>query len=268
MPRLALEGGREQRFSWQLLLERERRVTTAALLTVAAAAWFFVLSGAGMPDMGGMDPDMVMAPMSWTPSYALAVFLMWWVMMAAMMLPSAAPAILLYDLVSRRTAAAGRAATFAFACGYLLVWGGFSLAAAILHWGLDQSGLLTMAAATASPLLGSLLLIAAGLWQLTPVKRACLARCQSPIQFLAHGWRRGALGPLRMGVEHGVYCLGCCWMMMALLFYGGVMNLAWIGGLALFILFEKNVPPGHWITIAAGGALLLAGAVALAAAIG
>ena len=262
-----LDRDRELRPSWRLLLERERRVTTAVLLLVAAAAWGFVFAGAGMPDMGGMDPDMVMAPTPWSPAYGAAIFLMWWIMMAAMMLPSAAPAILLYDLVARRTKSAGRAGTFAFACGYLLVWGGFSLAAAFLHWVLDQSGLLTMAMASASAVLGGAVLIAAGLWQLTPIKRACLIRCQSPIQFLSHRWRRGALGPVRMGVEHGIYCLGCCWLMMGLLFYGGVMNPAWIGGLALYVLVEKTVPAGHWLSRAVGWALLLAGAGALGAAV-
>jgi predicted metal-binding membrane protein len=261
----ALDEGREPRPSWRLVLERERRITTAALLLVAAAAWSFVLAGAGMPDMGGMDPNMVMAPQPWSPGYAALIFLMWWIMMAAMMLPSAAPAILLYDLVARRTRAGGGGASFAFASGYLLVWGGFSLAAALLHWGLDQSGLLTMAMAAASPALGGAVLIAAGLWQLTPIKRACLVRCQSPIQFLSHRWRRGRFGSVRMGVEHGLYCLGCCWAMMGLLFYGGVMNPAWIGGLALYVLVEKTVPAGHWLSRAFGWALLLIGAGALVA---
>ena len=117
MPGAALEQGRELRPAWRLVLERERRVTTAALLLVAAAAWIYLLAGAGMPGMGGMDPDMVMAPEPWSPGHAIAVFLMWWIMMAAMMLPSAAPAILLYDLVAGRTQA-GQAATLPFACGF------------------------------------------------------------------------------------------------------------------------------------------------------
>jgi predicted metal-binding membrane protein len=261
----ALEQSR-QRPSWRLVLERERRVTTGALLLVAAAAWGFVLAGAGMPEMGGMDPDMVMAPTPWSPGQAAAIFLMWWIMMAAMMLPSAAPAILLYDLVARRVQPGG-AATLGFASGYLLVWGGFSLAAAALHWALDQSGVLTMAMASASTALGGAILIAAGAWQLTPIKRACLSRCQSPIQFLSHRWRKGRLGPLRMGIEHGVYCLGCCWVMMGLLFYGGVMNPAWIGALALYVLLEKSAPPGHWMIKVVGWVLILTGLATLAVAL-
>jgi predicted metal-binding membrane protein len=263
----ALERSGALRPAWRLVLERERRITAAALLLVAGGAWAYLLAGAGMPDMGGMDPDMVMAPAPWSPAYAAAIFAMWWVMMAAMMLPSAAPAILLFDLVSRRAAGGTGAATLSFASGYLLVWGGFSLIAAMLHWALDQSGLLTMAMASASPALGGGILIAAGLWQLTPVKRACLTRCQAPIQFLAHRWRTGPLGAVRMGLEHGIYCLGCCWVMMGLLFYGGIMNPAWIGGLALYVLLEKSVPAGHRITKAAGIALILAGGAALLATI-
>jgi predicted metal-binding membrane protein len=259
----ALEQGGELRPAWRLVLERERRFTAAALLLVATAAWIYVLARAGMPDMGGMDPHMVMAPEPWPPSHAAAVFLMWWIMMAAMMLPSAAPAILLYDLVARRTQPAG-GATLPFALGYLVVWGGFSLAAALLHWALDRSGLLTMGMAAGSGALGAAMLIGAGLWQLTPIKRACLVRCQNPIQFLAHRWRPGRLAALRMGVEHGIHCLGCCWVMMGLLFYGGVMNFAWIGGIALYILIEKTIPAAHWLSRAFGLGLLFAGAATLA----
>jgi predicted metal-binding membrane protein len=259
----AYDQGRAPRPSWRLVLERERRITTAALLLVAAAAWSFVLAGGGVPDMGGMDAGMVMAPQPWSPGYAAAIFLMWWIMMAAMMLPSAAPAILLYDLVARRTRSAGGAATLAFASGYLLIWGGFSLGAALLHWGLDQSGLLTMAMASASPVLAGAILTAAGVWQLTPIKRACLVRCQNPIQYLSHRWRAGSLGALRMGMEHGVHCLGCCWVTMGLLFYGGFMNPAWIAGVALYVLIEKTVPAQHWLSHAVGCALVVGGVATL-----
>ena len=168
----AVEEGRDSRPAWRLLLERERRITAAALVLVAGLAWTYLLAGAALPQIGGMDPDMVMAPAPWTVGYATAVFVMWWIMMAAMMLPSAAPAILLYDRVARRVAGAGGTATLLFASGYLLVWGAFSLIAAAAHWGLDQSGFLTMGVASASAILGGVMLVAAGLWQLTPLKRA------------------------------------------------------------------------------------------------
>ncbi len=265
MGEAALEQVRGPRQAWRLVLERERRVVTAALLMVTGLAWVYLFAGAGMPPMDAMDPDMVMVPSPWSPGYAAVIVLMWWIMMAAMMLPSAAPTILLYDLVARRLADGAGAATLAFASGYLLVWGGFSLAAAIVHWALDQSGLMTMAMTSAGSLLGGLILIGAGAWQLTLMKRACLAHCQSPLQFLSHHWRTGRLGALRMGVGHGAYCLGCCWVMMGLLLYGGVMNFAWIGGLALYILIEKSVPFGHWLTRATGWALILAGVITLGA---
>jgi predicted metal-binding membrane protein len=187
-------------------------------------------------------------------------------MMAAMMLPSAAPAILLYDLVARKIEGSG-SATLLFASGYVLVWGAFSVVAAVTHWALDQSGLLTMGMASASYVLSGLVLVAAGLWQLTPIKHACLLRCQNPLQFLSHGWRSGRFGPLRMGVAHGLHCLGCCWVMMGLLFYGGVMNLAWIAGLAIYILLEKSVPAQRWLTKVIGSLLIFAGTVSIAAAI-
>ena len=262
----ALDQDRTPRPSWRLVLERERRVTLSALLLVTGLAWAYLLAGAGMPGMDGMDAGMVMAPAPWSPAYAAMIFLMWWIMMAAMMLPSAAPAILLYDLVARRTQAGGGAATLVFASGYLLVWGGFSLAAALLHWGLDQSGLLTMAMASASPALAGAILIATGAWQLTPVKRACLVRCQNPIQYLSHRWRGGSFGALRMGMEHGVHCLGCCWLTMGLLFYGGIMNPAWIAALALYVLLEKSVPAHHWLARAVGWVLVLGGAATLVSA--
>lgn len=262
-----VENGRDLRPAWRLMLERERRITATALALVAVLAWIYLLAGAGIPEMGGMDPGMVMAPAPWSAGYAAAVFLMWWTMMAAMMLPSAAPAILLYDRVARRVEGTGGKATLLFVSGYLLVWGAFSLAAAAAHWGLDQSGLLTMGMASASAALGGLVLVVAGAWQLTPVKRACLIRCQSPLHFLAHHWRRGRSAPLRMGLAHGLHCLGCCWVMMGLLIYGGIMNLAWIGGLALYILLEKTVPAGHWLSRAVGWALIGTGAVTLAMAV-
>jgi predicted metal-binding membrane protein len=261
-----VETGQELRPAWRLVLERERRITTAALALVAALAWLFLLVGAGMPDMGGMGPSMVMAPTPWEASYAIAIFLMWWFMMAAMMLPSAAPTILLYDLVARRVEGT-RAATLLFSFGYVLVWGVFSVLAAVAHWALDQSGLLSMGMASANYVLSGVVLIVAGLWQLTPVKYACLVRCQNPLHFLSHHWRRGRFAPIRMGIAHGLHCLGCCWLMMGLLFYGGVMNLAWIGGLAIYILLEKTVPARRWLTTLIGCLLIVVGVLSISAAV-
>ena len=155
--------------------------------------------------------------------------------------------------------------TAVFALGYLLVWAAFSLVAVSVQGSLERSGLLTSMMASASVTLGAVLLLAAGIYQLTPLKYACLNHCRSPLFFISHHWRPGEWGALRMGLEHGAFCTGCCWFLMALLFYGGIMNLFWIIGLALFVLIEKVAPAGHWVgralgvgLIAWGGALLLA----------
>jgi predicted metal-binding membrane protein len=208
-----------------------------------------------------------MAPMAWTPGYAVMMFFMWWIMMMAMMLPSASPMILLFAMINckQREKGAPYVPTGLFVAGYLLVWGAFSLVAIAAQWGLERIGLLSSMMASTSVLLGAGLLIAAGAYQLTPLKHACLRHCRSPIFFISHHWRPGNLGALRMGIEHGAFCTGCCWFLMALLFYGGVMNLYWIIGLALFVLLEKTIPAGHWLgritgalLIAWGGALVLA----------
>jgi predicted metal-binding membrane protein len=234
--------------------------------------------GIGEGDMPGMAldggssgamQDMVMtalAPMAWTPGYAVLLFLMWWIMMMAMMLPSAAPMILLFAMINRKQREKGApyVPTAIFAAGYVLVWGAFSVVAVTGQWGLERSGLLSSMMASTSVMLGAGLLIAAGVYQLTPLKHACLRHCRSPIFFITHHWRSGELGALRMGFEHGAFCTGCCWFLMVLLFYGGVMNLFWIVGLAVFVLLEKTIPAGHWLgrivgalLIAWGGALVL-----------
>jgi predicted metal-binding membrane protein len=276
----------------EAVLRRDRIVVVAALVVVIVAAWVYILLGAGMgmtafemtvPPFGGaadmaMDGDMAMdqpgsgmamamAPMAWTPGYAVLMLFMWWIMMVAMMLPSASPMILLFARFNRtqRDKGAPYVPTAVFALGYVLVWAAFSLVAVTAQWSLERSGLLSSMMASTSVTLGALLLIAAGLYQLTPLKYACLKHCRSPLFFIAHHWRPGEWGALRMGFEHGAFCTGCCWFLMALLFYGGIMNLFWIIGLALFVLLEKVAPAGHWVgwvmgagLIAWGGGLLLA----------
>jgi predicted metal-binding membrane protein len=222
--------------------------------------------GEGAADDTSDLAGMAMAPAVWTPGYAGLMFFMWWIMMMAMMLPSAAPMILLFAVINRkqRDKGAPYVPTGIFAAGYLLVWGAFSLVAVSTQWGLERSGLLSSTMASTSVLLGATLLIAAGVYQLTPLKHACLRHCRSPFAFIVQHWRLGDLGALRMGIEHGAFCAGCCWFLMALLFYGGIMNLYWIIGLALYVLLEKTIPAGHWLgrlagilLIGWGGALML-----------
>ena len=245
-------------------LKRDRLVVVIGLVAVIAVSWAYVLAGAGM-DLGAVAETGGMMAMTtaWSPGYFLLMLAMWWVMMVAMMLPSAAPMVLLYATVNRRAGERGHAGvpTGMFAAGYLLVWGAFSLLATGLQWGLEQAALVSPEMARASVPFGAALLVGAGVYQMTPLKYACLRRCQAPIQFLGHGWRRGRMGAVRMGLEHGAFCLGCCWVLMGLLFYGGVMSLLWIGGLALYVLIEKLVPAGPWIGRSTGLALIVWGTV-------
>lgn len=208
--------------------------------------------------MAAMDQDMVMPPKD--AADLLALLAMWWIMMIGMMLPSAAPIILTFAAINRGRRSRGQpyTPTALFAAGYLLAWGGFSAAATVAQWVLEQASLLApMAMKTTSPLLGGLLFIAAGLYQLTPLKNACLTSCRSPFDFVVNHWRDGAGGALRMGVAHGLYCLGCCWVLMALLFAVGAMNLVWVAALTVIVLVEKLFPYGEQIG-RIGGLLLIA----------
>ena len=249
----------------ETVVRHDRLVTAAALTLITGLAWLWLLAGAGMDmDMDGMDPDMVM-PMDWSPGYAVLMFFMWWIMMIAMMLPSAAPMILLFALVNRRSREQGApwVPTTIFASGYLIAWGGFSLAATLLQWWFEQAGWLSMAMASANRWLSGGILIAAGIYQLTPLKHACLRHCRGPVEFISQHWRPGPGGALRMGLEHGAFCVGCCWVVMGLLFYGGVMNLYWIVGLAVLVLLEKIVPAGHWLGSLSGVGFLVWGGMAI-----
>ena len=246
-------------------LRRQRGLTIGALALLALLAWSWLLLGAGTgmapqaslhlfprpaaPAMDGMA--LPMAPAAWTPAQLLLAVSMWWVMMVAMMLPAAAPVILLY---ARSAGAQGaRPAPGSFLAGYLGVWGLFSLAAAGLQDVLQQWGVLApMTMEATAQWLAATVLVAAGIYQLSPLKDACLAHCRSPAQFLSRHYRPGPLGALRMGAIHGAFCLGCCWLLMALLFVGGVMNLAWIALLTLLVAGEKLLPGGRRIGQAAG----------------
>jgi len=263
-------GGRVAAVVLEALLRRDRLVLAIGLALVMAIAWTWLVLGAGMgmsavemTRMAGMDGWM-MAQAEWTPAYAALMFSMWWVMMIAMMLPSAAPVLLLFMRVNRTDKGAGPPLVPAsvFAAGYAIAWGAFSLSAAGLQWALESVRVMSPMLETTNVWLGAGILVAAGIWQLTPLKTVCLRHCRTPLGFLLGSWRPGRWGALRMGLEHGAYCLGCCSFLMALLFFGGVMNLYWIVGLAAFVLLEKTIPFGHWGGRAAG-VLLIAWGVLL-----
>lgn len=233
-------------------LRRDRLVAATGLAAVAALAWAWLLAA------GRMGGATMAEPMAWGLGHAAMIFVMWWVMMAAMMLPAAAPILLLQAAAQRRRqpGASPYPAVALGTAGYLGVWGLFALVATLAQWAFERSGLLSPMSMSAGGALAGALLLAAGLYQLTPLKQACLRHCRAPLAFLTTHWRPGAAGAARLGVVHGAYCLGCCWLLMGLLFVGGVMSPLWIGALALYVLLEKLGPHGELLSRVAG--LLLA----------
>ncbi|MEJ2087806.1 MAG: DUF2182 domain-containing protein [Gammaproteobacteria bacterium] len=204
--------------------------------------------------------------MTWDVADFGFMFVMWSVMMVAMMLPSATPTILVFARVGEQRAVQNRVRVSPgiFMLGYLIAWTGFSAAATLLNWFLHRSGVLSSMMGQALPLVSGALLIGAGIYQWTPAKHACLVHCRSPIGFLTAHWREGPIGAVQMGIHHGAYCVGCCWLLMGLLFVLGVMNLVWIAALTVFVLLEKVVPKGEWLGRAAGVGLVLWGITLIA----
>ncbi len=253
-------------------LRRDRWIVAGSLALLAVLCWWYLLIMAGgmkaMSGEGGSMQYMWLMPMgSWTVHDFVLACAMWIIMMVGMMVPSAAPVILLYAMIARRERQQGRvmASTGVFVAGYLAVWGGFSIAAAGLQYALTEAGLMSdLMESTSAGVAGAVLLMA-GTYQLSQWKGTCLAHCRSPIAFLNRHWRSG---PFRMGFAHGSYCLGCCWAAMSVLFAVGVMNLAWIAGLSALVLLEKTVPRGALVARASGVLLVAAGVFVLARAVG
>ena len=226
------------------LVRHERGVLVGAVLMLATLSWIFVLDGMAMDSMH-------------PPLWALVV--MWSIMMVAMMLPSATPAILLYATVRKSRQPDNAAAQpWVFLAGYLLVWLVFSVVAALV-----QSRLPSAAMGLESPTAQASLLIAAGLYQLSPLKSACISQCRSPTQFISRNWRAGTAGAVRLGILHGAYCVGCCWVLMTLLFVGGVMNVAWIIVITILVTAEKLLPVPSILQRTSGAALIAWGAIRL-----
>lgn len=242
------------------LLRRDRAVVLAAILALVGASWAYIAHLAWK--MGRMDMAMAM-PMvrAWSTVDLLLLWIMWAVMMVAMMLPSAAPMILLFTSIQRRRR--DRALPYVpagvFLLGYIVVWVLYSGLATLLQWGLHTAALLSPMMVSRSALFGGGLLIGAGLFQYTPLKNTCLSACRSPLSYLSTEWREGARGAFVMGLRHGTYCVGCCWILMTLLFVVGVMNLLWVAGIMGFVLVEKLAPAGKLTGQIAGAALIVAG---------
>jgi len=247
--------------AFETLLRHERTLLAVLLATVIASSWAWIIAMAR--DMYGpmTGPSAWMMTSRWDAAHLLLLWAMWAVMMAGMMLPSASPLLLLYMRSGRARDDDNRVLlrACALATGYLLVWAAFSVGATSLQWILASRTLLTPMMEPALPAVGATLLLLAGLYQLTPLKRACLQACRSPLSFLMGNWRPGLQGALQMGIAHGAYCLGCCWALMLLLFAGGVMNLAVIAALTAWVMVEKLFPYGKQGAYASGALLIATG---------
>ena len=269
----------------EILLRHDQWIVYAGLVAITGLAWIYLLSGAGMGtnpfDMTALSlvpnqnagtamdmPEMNIVDGAWSLTQWIIVFMMWWIMMIAMMVPSASPMVLIYARVLRHAQKNNQIIHFAipttaFVSGYLISWFGFSIAATTLQWLLVQNNWLSMKMISNNAWLSGGLLITVGIYQLTPLKLACLNHCRSPAEFISSHMKNGHWGALQMGFKHGNFCVGCCWSLMLLLFVGGVMNLLWIAILALFVLSEKVLPHGQLFSRFTGYLLVVWGAVIL-----
>lgn len=250
------------------LQQWDRLALYLSIAIIVALAWWYLIDMAG--DMSAPDPAnaktvqaMEMSsnanPQSWTLQTFWMMFVMWAVMMMGMMLPSAMRTILIYARVSQHSGSAVVPVTLCFVAGYLFVWTFFSLIATAAQWWLNQQALLSPMMVSTSAILAACLLIMTGLYQLTPLKENCLKHCQSPVSFICQHFKRGCWGGFSMGLQHGVYCLGCCALLMSLLFIAGVMNLLWILAIALYVLIEKLLPANVHLTSLSGTLMVLIG---------
>ena len=241
------------------LLSRNRIIIASCIVLITVLAWGYLFHlDHEMPSshesMGRLGMTMAAA---WTACDFVFTFMMWSVMMVAMMAPAAAPTYLLFSSMSasRNDSRAG-GMSLLFVTGHLSVWIGFSALAAMVQWTLHRAASLSPEMSVVNPRIAGTILVAAGLYQLSPLKSSCLKRCQSPLGFILGNWRDGSKGAFKLGLRHGVYCLGCCWALMLVLFVVGVMNLAWVAALATFILVEKLRPAGTWLA-RAGGVMMI-----------
>ena len=246
------------------LIKQEQIFVVLGIILLTVLTWsyiFYLNSAAAMPMNEISMPQMN----SWNLNDFLAIFIMWSVMMTAMMIPSAAPMILVFASVYHKRKLSGNdfVPTWIFLLGYLLIWTGFSFLAAFLQWLLHHYSIISPELKLISPVSSGIVLLAVGIYQFTPMKNVCLKNCQNPLNFVMGSWREGSLGAFIMGIHHGLYCLGCCWILMLLLFVAGVMNLIWVAMIAVLIFLEKIIPSGKWfirisgILFAAWGFILI-----------
>lgn len=250
---------------FERVIRQDRLIVLSGLAVITLLSWIYLVRMADSMNAAAVDAAMHaamgMAEMSdWGMAELVMLFLMWTVMMVAMMLPSAGPVILLVVSTYRRRGGNARALSVAFASGYLTAWTAFSVFAAVIQLFLHRVAVLSPAMATRSAVAGGAILLVAGAYQWLPLKNTCLVHCRSPLAFIASEWREGAGGAFTMGLRHGLYCVGCCWALMLLLFAAGVMNLIWVAAIALFVLLEKVAPRGVLLGRAAGLLLMVWGA--------
>jgi predicted metal-binding membrane protein len=247
----------------EYILKKDRFIVLSGLFVMCILAWLYIIYL--YKQMVNMNMDAFLFAMPMTPSWTTVDFwllvLMWFVMMIAMMTPSVAPLILIFAMVNRQKKQQQNpfVPTGYLLSGYFLVWAVFSLLATLLQWLLQNISLLNPEMVTTNKILGGAILIAAGIFQFTPLKQRCLSYCRTPIDFIHRNWKEGRTGALRMGIENGLYCLGCCWVLMSLLFVSGIMNLLWIVLIALFVLIEKALPKIKSISFIAGAILIVYG---------
>lgn len=246
------------------LPRRDRIVITGCILGVAALAWAYLLRLAPQMSSSADAAAMVAMGMSvhtpWSGADLFMTWVMWSVMMIGMMSASAAPVLLLFAETEARRARRGVSVSVpAFALGYLAIWLGFSAVAALAQGALHRATLLSPAMAVSSARMAGAILVVAGVYQLTPAKWTCLRHCQTPLGFLMSRWRAGVGGAFGMGARHGMYCLGCCWALMCVLFVVGVMNLVWVGALTVFVLLERFGRAGRHAARVGGVAMVAAG---------
>jgi len=249
------------------LLKKDRFITIIALVIISALSWLYIIYLYRQMAVMNMNAAFFAMPMTqyWTATDFVLLFVMWLVMMIAMMTPSVTPLILIFAMVNRkkREAQSPFVHTGYLLAGYFVIWAGFSLLATMLQWVLQQVSLLNAEMKTTSKILGGTILVVAGIFQFTRWKKACLHHCSTPLNFIHRNWKEGKKGALQMGIKNGTYCLGCCWVLMVLLFFSGIMNLLWIALIAIFVLIEKTVPQPKWISSVAGIALIVYGIIVL-----
>jgi predicted metal-binding membrane protein len=245
----------------ELILRRDKTIVLVGLALVTVLAWAYMIRMAVDMSGAGMEIQHT-CMMSWEMDDLIMVFTMWSVMMVAMMLPSALPMILLFTTLNRQRSEtmSPLIPTGLFVVGYLAAWVAYSALATLAQWGLHASALLSHSMSIANPYLGGCILAASGIFQWTPFREACMTHCRSPIGFLLTHWKEGRVGALMMGLTHGTFCVGCCWMLMTISLVLGVMNMLWMAVLTILMFWEKVISPNSiWLSRAAGAVLTIWG---------